>query len=198
MNKTQIKKPSIIVAILVAGALSGCSTTSGVMQYQSSTQNVIAIQDNVGKDNVKVKVGEFTASSGAQGTQWCRANGPISIGNGVSPAEFIRQALQQELFTAGIYSSKSPVTITGNLDSLSFSSVSPADWEITLTLSSNNGASYQVTDKHHFDTSWDAISACKNVADAFVPAVQEAINKAVKDPRFKSLLSNEQKVSLGN
>ncbi len=40
---------------------------------------------------------------------------------------------------------------------------------------------------YRFDTSWSAYSACKNVADAFGPAVQELLHQVVTNPQFAKL-----------
>ena len=180
-----------LVAVLgVCGVvlISGCSTTSSPVQYKASTKNVVAIEDYVRESAAKVKTSDFTSAPGVEGSPWCRANGPVSFGSGKTAAQFIQEALQEELFLAKAYASNAPVSIGGTVDKLTFSSVSPASWDIGLTLTSSNGQTLRVENSHRFDTSWDAWSACKNVADAFAPAVQGTLAKAVSDPRFKSLL----------
>lgn len=184
MTRTLLTASLLAAAALVAG----CSTTSGGTPYKASTHNVIAIQEHA--EGSKVRLVDFTAANGANDTPWCRAAGPISIGSGKMPAQFIHDALQEELFLAQAYSPSAPTAISGRLDTLSFSSVTPANWEITLTLSSSTGASYQTKNIYEYETSWSAISACKNVADAFAPAVQDTLKKAISDARFKSLLKN--------
>lgn len=170
----------------LATVIAGCSTTSGGTPYKASTHNVIAIQEQA--SGAKVRLVDFTASADVSDSPWCRAMGPISIGSGKTPAQFIHDAFQEELFMAQAYSPTSETTISGRLESLTFSSVSPANWEIKLVLSSTTGASYEVHNRYEFDTSWTAIAACKNVADAFSPAVQDTLKKAVSDARFKTLL----------
>lgn len=172
--------------VAVAMLATGCSTTSGGAQYKASTENVIAIQEQTG--DAKVKLLDFTAAAGVNDSHWCRAHGSVSIGGGKTPSQFVRDALQEELFLARAYSNSSAVAISGRVDALSFSSVTPANWDITLTLASSTGATYQVQNRHEFDTSWNAISACKNVSDAFAPAVQALLKKAASDARFKTLV----------
>lgn len=183
-----LQKTALLVS-LAAVFLAGCSTTSTPVQYKASTRNVIQIEEYVRDTGAKVKTNEFTAAPGVESSPLCRANGPISLGSGKTPAEFIREAFQEELFLAKAYAGNAPVSIGGRIDKLSFSSISPASWEIDMTLTSSNGHSLQVENSHRFDTSWDAWSACKNVADAFAPAVQGTLSKAVNDPRFKTLLT---------
>lgn len=163
----------------------GCSTTSGGAQYKAATENVIAIQEQLG--DVKVKLFDFTAAPGVNDSHMCRALGSLSIGAGKTPSQFIHDALQEELFMARAYATNAPVAISGRVDAMSFSSVAPANWSLTLTLSSSNGSSYQVQSVYEYATSWSAPSACKNVSDAFAPAVQALLKKAVSDARFKAL-----------
>lgn len=183
-----IKKITIVTCLTTA-FLAGCSTTSTPVQYKASTRNVVTIEEYVRDTGAKVKTNEFSAAPGVEGSPWCRANGPVSLGSGKTAAEFIREAFQEELFLAKAYAGNAPVSIGGRIDKLTFSSVTPANWEIGITLMSSNGKTLQVENTHRFDTSWDAWSACKNVADAFSPAVQGVLSKAVSDPRFKSLLT---------
>lgn len=179
-------RKSIFVVLPVVAMLAACSTTSSVAHYKASMTNVIAIKDQAGSQDKKVKVGAFTQNSSI-GSLWCRAVGPVSIGAGKTPAVFVQEALQEELYMAGVYSTKAANQITGHLDEITFSSISPANWEIRLTLSSSNGNSYSTKVKHGFDTSWDAISACKNVTDSFPAAVQSVLKEAVSDQRFAKL-----------
>lgn len=185
-------KESLMKAVLLAVSaasimlLAGCSTTSGGTPYKASTHNVISIQEQAG--GAKVRLMDFTTAAGVSESPWCRANGPISIGSGKTPAQFIHDALQEELFMAQAYSPSASTIVSGRLDELSFSSVSPANWVISLTLSSSTGASYQTKNTYEYETSWAAISACKNVADAFAPAVQDTLKKAISDARFKTLI----------
>lgn len=175
-------------AFLALGVLTtGCSTTSGGAPYKASIQNVVAIQEQLGE--AKVKLIDFTAAAGVDDPRMCRALGSISIAGGKAPSQFVRDAFQEELFLAQSYSNTSPIAISGRLDALSFSSVVPANWDITLTLTSSNGATLQVQNRHEFSSSWDALSACKNVADAFAPAVQALLRKAATDTRFKTLVN---------
>ncbi len=48
---------------------------------------------------------------------------------------------------------------------------------------------YPVEVSYTFDTSWTAYSACKNVADAFGPAVSQLIHEVVTNPKFVDLVN---------
>jgi hypothetical protein len=110
------------------------------------------------------------------------------VAPGKSLSTFIKEAFQEELFLAQAYDSNSPVSIEGRIERLSFSSVSPANWEIAMRVSSNKSTGYTVSIKYNYDTSFDAWSACKNVADAFSPAVQELLRQVVTNPQFTQLV----------
>lgn len=132
----------------------------------------------------KVSVGNITMAQGVEESPLCRLQGPVKVAPGKSLSQYIKDAFQEELFMAQVYQSNAPVVIDGRIEALSFSSVSPASWDIKLSTKSNVSDGYTVSVKYPFDTSWTAYSACKNVADAFGPAVQELLKQAVTHPQF--------------
>ena len=174
----------VIVTLAIAAA--GCSTTNSV-PYKASTSNIIAMQTTYQPKGVKINLGEFATASGVEENLVCRLMGPVNVAPGKKLSTYIKEAIQEEMFAAQIYSPTSPNIVTGSIEKLAFSSVSPANWEISLRLASSGATGYSVSTKYNFDTSFDAISACKNVADAFAPAVQELIKQAVAHPEFKNL-----------
>lgn len=118
----------------------------------------------------------------------CRLMGPVKVSPGKTLPQYIKEAFQEELFMAQVYQADSNNIIEAKIEALSFSSVSPASWNITMSVKSNNSNGYSVSVKYPFDTSFTAYSACKNVADAFAPAVQELLKQVVNDPQFISLV----------
>ena len=166
--------------------LAGCDTTSTI-PYSASTENVLQFQSALSPLDVKVKLGSFTENEDI-GELTCRLMGPIDVSRGKSRAEYIKEAMQTELFLAQTYSVDSDIVIGGKLDSLDFSSISPASWEFGFTVFSNKSAGYSVSTKYPFNTSYSAYSACNNVADAFGPAVQDLINTIVTHPNFATLV----------
>jgi hypothetical protein len=175
-----------ITAVSLSLLLSGCETTNSI-PYKASTSNVIAIQQNLQSQGKTVKVGSISLAPGVDESLMCRMNGPVKVAPGKSLAQYIKEAFQEELFLAQVYKTDAPATINGRLDAVSFSSVSPASWNITMQVSSNYSPGYTVSVKYPFATSWTAYSACKNVADAFGPAVQELLQEVVRNPQFSSL-----------
>lgn len=175
------------LAMAFALLIAGCSTTNSI-PYKASTTNVIAIQNAAKQANAKIKVGTFSLANGVDEDLTCRMLGPVKVAPGKSLSTYIKEAFQEELFLAQAYDPHAPVVIDGRIERLSFSSVSPANWEVTLRVSSNRHQGYPVAVKYNFDTSFDAWSACRNVADAFAPAVQELLHQVVTNPQFQQLI----------
>lgn len=172
-----------LAAVLVAG----CSTTNSI-PYKASTSNVISLQNTMKQNNTKVSLGTFSMANGVDEEMMCRMLGPVKVAPGKTLSTFIKEAFQEELFLAQAYDSHAPTAIEGRIERLSFSSVSPANWEIAMRVSSNKSPGYTVAIKYNYDTSFDAWSACKNVADAFSPAVQELLRQVVANPQFSQLV----------
>jgi len=174
------------VSIPLAVTLAGCETTNSI-PYKASTANVIAIQQTFQSQGKKVSLGGVKMAPGVEESPLCRLMGPVQVAPGKSISQYIADAFQEELFMAQVYQPNAPTVIEGHVEALSFSSVSPAVWNITMSVKSNFSQGYTVSVKYPFDTSWTAYSACKNVADAFGPAVQELLKQVVAHPQFGSL-----------
>jgi len=183
-----MKKIAKVSCVAVAALfLVGCSTTNSI-PYKASTNNVITLQNSLKQTNTKVTLGTFSLANGVEEELTCRLLGPVKVAPGKSLSTFIKEAFQEELFLAQAYDPNAPVTIEGRIERLSFSSVTPANWEIAMRVSSNKSPGYSVSIKYNYDTSFDAWSACKNVADAFSPAVQELLRQVVTNPQFTQLV----------
>jgi hypothetical protein len=170
-----------------AALLAGCETTNSV-PYKASTANVIAIQQALHSQGKKVSVGSVTMAPGLEASPLCRLMGPVNVTPGKTLPAYIKEALQEELFMAQVYQASAPTVLDGTVTQLSFSSVSPANWKIAMHIRSNVSEGYSASITYPFDTSYSAQYACKNVADAFAPAVQELLRQVVGDPRFGSLV----------
>jgi hypothetical protein len=177
----------VLSLITLAAVMSGCETTSAI-PYTASTPNVLQFQSVLTSSNAKVKLGTFVDGEDVSELT-CRLMGPVDVSRGKTKAEYIKEAMQTELFLAQVYSVDSDIILNGKLDSVDFSSVSPASWKFGFTISSNKYAGYSVNTKYSFNTSYSAYSACENVADAFGPAVQDLINNIVTHPDFVKLVN---------
>jgi len=79
-------------------------------------------------------------------------------------------------------------TNTGNLQKIDFDSLD-GTWYITMTISSSNGKSYQVSEEYDYRTAFFAETACKQTAQALEPAVQNLIAKIINHENFVDLIS---------
>lgn len=181
-----MKRIGLLLATISMVVLTGCETTNSI-PYKASTANVIAIQSKLQPQNQKVALADIRLATGVEANPLCRLMGPVVVAPGKTLPQYIKEAFQEELFMAQAYSATSTNVIEGRLEALSFSSVSPANWTISMSVKSNNSAGYTITSKFSFDTSWSAYSACKNVADAFGPAVQDLLKQVISHPGFSSL-----------
>jgi hypothetical protein len=166
--------------------ITGCETTNSI-PYKASTANIIAIQQTLKAGGKQVSIGSVSMAPGVDESPLCRLMGPVKVAPGKTPSQYIRDAFEEELFAAGVYAPHATTVIDGTITGLSFSSVSPASWNISMAVKSNSSPGYTVSTKYDFGTSFTAYSACKNVADAFGPAVQELLKEVVSDPQFKTL-----------
>lgn len=179
-----MKKIALVFSIL---ALSGCSTFTP-QRYSISADNNIALKAiGVGNINVGTITGPSTFDKA------CRGAGPIAPPDNMSFEAYIQKALADELKVAGLFDDKTPKTIlSGAVEQLSFSSsrgLTGGEWNVSLRVNSSNGKSVSVSEHYEFESGFVADTACKQTAEAFLPAVQNLIGKLVKAPEFKSLLN---------
>jgi len=179
----------LMIAVCVLSlSVFGCSTTNSI-PYKASTANVISIQRMLQSQGKKVSIGTITSAPGVEDAPMCRLMGPVVVAPGKSLPQYIKDAFQEELFLAQVYDPNASTKIDCRVEALSLSSVAPANWDITMSVKSNISSGYTVSVRFPFNTSWDAYSACKNVADAFGPAVQELLKQVVTHPEFNSLVN---------
>lgn len=114
---------------------------------------------------------------------------PLVVAPGSNPLQYIKEALEEELFTAGAYDINADTVIKGRVDRLDFDSFGTGHWDIALTVSSKHlPEGYRVSIRNVFKTSFTAIGACKNAARAYGPAVQSLLNGVVTNPKFPQLV----------
>jgi len=122
----------------------------------------------------------------------CRLVGPLAPPDGMTHAAYIKKALEDELKVAGLHAATSPrVTLTGAVRKLAFSSsrgLTGGSWDIELTMYSSNGKSMTTSEHYEFESGYMAETACKQTAEAFLPAAQNLIGKIVRAPAFRDLV----------
>lgn len=167
--------------------LTACETTSS-SPYKASTQNVIGLKSTLASRGATVRLAEFTSASGVPDKPMCRGLGPVDVAPGKTLPQFVREAMQEELFLAGAYDDAANVAVRARIDAVEMDSFGTGAWRLTMTVSSDRDPSgYQVSTDYPFASSFSAISACRNAANAFGPAVQDLLGKVVRDRRFAQL-----------
>lgn len=180
-----MKKLSI--ALLFTAVLSGCTTFSSPRYSISADTSVVLKTYDVGNINV----GSFQRQTGFDAN--CRAAGPIAPPDKLSFEGYIQKALADELKLADLYDAENPkITLSGIVDTLAFSSsrgLTGGSWDIGLRVVSSNGKSAYVLERYEFESGFVADTACRQTANAFMPAVQNLIGKLVRSPRFEALIT---------
>ena len=176
-----MKKLIILLSLVLV--VSGCSTYAS-SRYSVSVDNVVALRTLNGKT---INIGPFTSSTPGQSEIMCRAVGPIKTPDGEPFSEFIRKAFVDELKMANAFSTSSPITLTANLDSIDFTSMSGA-WNLVLTVKSSNGKSMVATEAYNFTSSYYGETGCNQTAQALMPAVQNLVGKIVRSNEFLALV----------
>ena len=179
-----MKIKSILASVLICISLAGCDTYTGAPYSVSIPANTLL--KSYGPANVAVQ--PFTSQ--IKPDMLCRLVGPIHLPGDISPEAYITKAFSDQFELAGLTSGKNaPVTISGEITRFDFSSmIGDGNWNFGVTLKSSNGHSLSVSEDYHFAASFAGEAACHNVADAYAPAVQALVQKAVKEPGFPALL----------
>jgi hypothetical protein len=179
-----MKKSAVVFSLVF---LSACSTFTP-QRYSISADNNVALK-SIGVGNIFV--GGF--SGPASFDKACRGAGPIAPPDNLTFEGYVQKALADELKVAGMFDEKQPkVTLTGALEKLHFSSsrgLTGGEWNIDLRVHSSNGKIISIAEHYEFESGFVADTACKQTAEAYMPAVQNLIGKLVKHPDFKSLVS---------
>ncbi|RYH66442.1 MAG: hypothetical protein EON54_04985 [Alcaligenaceae bacterium] len=178
----------ITTALLSFVALAGCSTYTP-QRYTISADNNMALK-RLGASNINVGSIKGVAAF----NQTCRVVvGPIAPPDNMTFEGYIQKALSDELKVAGMFDSISPkVTLTGQIERLEFSSsrgITGGTWDIELRVVSSNGRSTKISNRYQFESGFRDETACKQTAEAFLPAVQDLIGKLISAPEFKAMVS---------
>jgi hypothetical protein len=172
--------PACAAALLLSGCISmtparymvSPDVKEALAKYQGAHANVASIEEPA----------EFNAL--------CRAVGNLMIQDGMTVAQFVRRAFNDELRYAGLHADNGRV-LTGALTRAEFSSSAGLVngwWELSVRLDSTNGKSLAVSVRHDFESGFNGFSACNQTGLELGNAVRLLIAKAVADPQFAALL----------
>ena len=102
----------IVSSISLATLLfTGCGIKTS--EYNVSADNVSALRDH---KELKLDVGNFTASNASENSVMCRLPETVSTPKGEPFSEYIKEALLSELKMAGVYDKNSDLKISGNVN----------------------------------------------------------------------------------
>ncbi|MEH6343864.1 MAG: hypothetical protein V7785_02165 [Bermanella sp.] len=166
---------------LISIYLAGCSTYM-VNSYGVSVDNVESMKTHPG---TSLSVNSFKSLKPGVSSIQCRGAGPVATPDKSTFEAYINKALISELKLAGIYSETSPISIDGYFEKLDFdSTIGSGKWIFSVNVSSDTGSAYTLSSIYPFSTNWVADKACQQVAQAFVPAVQNLIKDIISHPQF--------------
>jgi hypothetical protein len=169
------------LALVVAFVLSGCSTMTPARYSMSADTNQLLKQFR----GRTAMLTELVPEASYNAT--CRLMGPVLATDDLTIPQFIAKAFNDELKFADLYDETKGVKLSGSLDKMAFSSAS-GWWDLAMTLRSEKGVQVSVENRYNFRTSFDAITACNQTAQALGSATQDLIKKAVSHAQFLSLL----------
>lgn len=175
----------------VAGGLlmlAACDTTSPMVGYTPSTANVLGFQGAIRPTGGTVRVGDFSAAPGVA-VPGCRMAGSLDVSAGKSIDQYVKEAMQSELFAAQVYDVNAPVVINGRLDELKVNTFGTGSWTLGMQVTSNRDpVGYHVQAVRTFKTSYTAVAACQNATNAFAPTVQDLLAQVVGNSGFNRIL----------
>ncbi len=174
-----------VTVLTLSSLLNACATVSPNYKTDAANQATLATFKVS-----HVAIGTFTEPNHISSI--CRARGPIRPPEGMTYAAFIRNALEQEIRTAGGLASGTPdITLTGHLNVIDFSTsfhLVRGYWDLSLELLSSNGQALSVNEHYEFNSGFVGHIACNRAAKALPPAVDALIHKIVINKKFSELL----------
>jgi len=177
---------TIVACICGALLLGGCGHTA--LPYSPAFPNVNTLHRlNKGQP---IALGKFTDPKQTRSIT-CRMEGGENLPGDVTYVEYIKNALQQELNNASLYSSKAKTRLDANLDVIDFSSMfDHSTWVIKMTFNDHKQAPYTVRSVYKFSTNFVADIACTQVSQAYVPAVQKFLLTLYQNKHFQRTLGH--------
>jgi hypothetical protein len=179
-----MKRIVVAVSVLVLGAC-----TYIPQRYSVFAENTEKLK-KLGVGNINV--GPFTKT--VEFDNSCRVvSGKVVQPDSTGFEGYIQKALVAELKQAGMFDDKTPkITLTGDVEKLSLSTtrmVYLSNWDIGVRLNSSNGKSVYITQHYEFNAGYDYMPDCQQIADHYMFAVQQTLNKLIDAPEFESLVT---------
>ena len=156
-------------------------------EYVAPEKNLAVLRQL--KDQMrKIRIADFIADDPDMTTLVCRLSWPVYAPAKLPYPMFLAGAMRDELTRAGLYASDDGIALTGHLDSINFDSFGSGKWKIAATFSVEGKTPVTVKHEIAFPVGFGAASACKDVRDNLVPAMQEFLYAAYSDPQFQAMV----------
>jgi len=174
----------IIMLSLLGGVLilAGCANFHSD-SYIFSSENVARLQE---LDVEGVSVGEFTSDEPAN-TIACRAAGEVITPEGITFAEYIGEALKNELAVAGKYDPNSDLKISGHLRNIDLDSMN-GEWVLDVIFQNQDNAEFTFKETYKFPAQFEAVNACEMAAKSLYPSVRKLLQELIHHNEFKEFL----------
>jgi hypothetical protein len=176
-----LRQALVLVSVL---ALVGCSMSA--TQYAVHPDTVATLRSHAGKS---VKLTPFTSNKPGKSEIICRLVGMVQTPGGVPFEVYVGDAFRTELLVAGLMSDAAPVTLSGHLERMHFTTGTEAVWELQVSVRSSNGRRLTITEDYGFNWHFIGDQACREATTAMALAVQSLVRKAVQHPEFAGLLT---------
>jgi hypothetical protein len=164
--------------------LAGCSISGN--PYAVHPETITALRSQTGRT---VRLAPFTSDKPGKSEIMCRLVGMIQTPGGVPFERYVEDAFRTDLVIAGLESPTAPVTLSGHLERMHFTTGTEAVWDIELALASSNGRRLRIVENYAFNWHYLADYACREAATAMSVAVQALVRRAVQHPEFAALLT---------
>lgn len=169
-------------------SLGGC-VSNNVKRFQPDITQAYQVTNAVSK---KVMLGSFSMRAEKDKNNiLCRLAGNIYLPNKMTYSRYIKHAFGSFLIAAHRYTiqtHKNTHKLSAHITDVNFNSFN-GEWRISANMQVDNRPPVAIYVKSKFGTSFDAGSACKNVADSFETAVQDFITKTFNNPKIKAELN---------
>lgn len=174
-----IRKALCIGAISLA--LTGCISFQAP-SYTSAPESLAALKQAHSTYNVAL----ISTAANDDGAITCRGAGPVTVGKGKTYADYVVDALAQDLKKTNTYSPQAPETIKATYTKIDFqSSLGAANWYINGVYTI--GAETATVDTTYNDrSSFAGDTACNNMARYFPKAVAAHLNQLYNTHLFKN------------
>ena len=169
-------KAKLFSVVGVAVLMAGCSSNN-IREFRPDLVEAKLMKRSLTK---KVGVKGVSMKEGNSNSIMCRLAGFIYLPGKMTYSQYIERALTSTLMAMDKFDDSCPSKgISVDLSRVTFSSVS-GEWYIDGTVFLNGKNLGEVKSMTPFGTSFIAISACRNVADAFEKASSDFVRKVVE------------------